>query len=221
MNVSPQLGACLGDMVRRCNRKLAFDAVLKASMGVLFSVLTFGFVYWAGWFFGFFFARYLSLHAWQFGVIFAGLLLVVATWSAWRRVDPMAGLQRLSDTQLLLTLISQASPNILYFSPRHATAGAALILIGGPANVVQAFGIWAHRIRVEGSLIADAARLLASCQTRLPVKQVREPAAALLLKRLALIKVIPSGDSVALALTDKGFAVLAADKTVSGSRGPV
>jgi hypothetical protein len=216
MNISPQVGPRLHDLVRLCNRELAADATLKALTGVLFSCVTFGLVYWAGWFFGFFIARYLNLSAWQFGVVLAGLFLVVATWSAWRRVDPMAGLQRLSDRQLLLTLLSPASPGIAYFSPRHASAGVALILIGGPANVIQAYGIWAHRIRVEGSIIDDAVRVLAACQSGLPAEQVREPTAALLLRRLALIKIVPSGESAALALTDKGFAVLSGGKASKG-----
>jgi hypothetical protein len=215
MDVSPQLVRRVSNMVRRRNRELALEAVLKASLGIVFSLVIYGLLFWMGWFVGFFVSGYVNLRPWQFGAVLAGLFLVVATWSAWRRVDPLAGLKPLSNRQLVLTLVSQASPGILYFSPRHATAGAAMILLGGPANVIEAFGMWAHRIRVEGSLIEDASRLLASCETGLPAEQVREPTAALLLRRLRLITVVPRGDSSALALTDKGFAVLSGGK---GSR---
>lgn len=212
MTISLELVDRVNHMVRRRNRELAFDAALKASLGIVFSLVTYGVLFWMGWFVGFFVGGYLNLRPWQFGAILTGLFFVVATWSAWRRVDPLAGLKPLSDRQLLLTLISQASPGLLYFSPRHATAGAAMILLGGPANVIEAFGIWAHRIRVEGSLIEDASRLLASCETEFPAEQVREPAAALLLRRLSLVKVVPSGESAALELTDKGLAVLSGGK---------
>ncbi len=216
MTISLELVDRVDDMVRRRNRELAFDAALKVSLGIVFTIVTYGVLFWMGWFVGFFVAGYLKLHPWQFGAILAGLFFVVATWSAWRRVDPMAGLKPLSDRQLLLTLISQASPGLLYFSPRHATAGAAMILLGGPANVIEAFGIWAHRIRMGGSLLEDASRLLASCETEFPAGQVRELTAALLLRRLSLVKVVASGDSAALALTDKGFAVLSGAKAGRG-----
>jgi hypothetical protein len=48
----------------------------------------------------------------------------------------------------------------------------------------------------------------------LPIEKVRVPAAALLLRQLALIKVLPRGESAAIAPTDKGFAILS--KTKSG-----
>lgn len=213
MNPSTQAADRLSRMVHRRNRELAFDAALKALLGIGFSLVTFGVLFWMGWFVGFFMARHLNLHAWQFGAIVTGLFFVVATWSAWRRVDPLAGLAPLSDRQLLLTMISQVSGEFLYFSPRHATAGAAIVLLGGPAGVFEALGTWAHRIRADSTLIEEAARLLALCQAELPAKEVREPAAAFLLRRLALIKVVPHGDSAALTLTDKGFAVLSKGKT--------
>jgi hypothetical protein len=84
--------------------------------------------------------------------------------------------------------------------------------------VIEALGIWAHRIRAQGSLIQDASRLLASCKTAFPIEQIREPAAALLLKRLALIKVVARGDSAALALTDKGVAVVLKGDASKGKR---
>jgi hypothetical protein len=218
MNISPQLVQRVGDLVRRHNRELAFDALLKGSMGIVFSLVTYGVLFWMGWFIGFFVARHLNLQPWQFGAMVAGLFLVVALWSAWQRVDPLAGLKRLSDRQKLLTLISQASPGLLYFSPRHATAGAALILLGGPNNVVEAFGIWAYRLPGAGSLVEEASRLLTSCQTALPAEEVREPVAALLLRRLGLIKVIPSEDSASLTLTDKGLALLGGGKKSRAKR---
>src|SRR5437660_1188795 len=91
----------VNDLLRRRNRELAFEAALKASLGVLFTLVTYGVLFWMGWFVGVFIAGYLNLRPWQFGAILAGLFLVVAAWSAWRRVDPLAGLEPLSDRQLL------------------------------------------------------------------------------------------------------------------------
>jgi hypothetical protein len=205
-------------MARRYNRDLAFESVGKALLGIVFSFFTFGLLFWFGWFAGFFVARSFGMQPWQFGALVSGLFLAVATWSAWQRVDPLAGLQPLSDQQLLLTMISQASPGLLYFSPRHATAGAALLLIGGPANLIEAFGIWGYRFRMEVPLIEEASCLLENCQVNCPIENIREPSAALLLKRLSLIKIVPSEDSVALSLTEKGSTIVSRAKAKAGKR---
>jgi hypothetical protein len=212
VNNTTDITGRLHDLVHRYNRELAGEALLKALLGVVFSILVFGFVFWFGWAVGWFVARPLGLEAWHCGALLSGLFLVVATWSAWRRVNPLAGLEPLSDEQRMLTLLSQVTPGLLSFSPRHATAGAAVVLIGGPANVFEGLGIWASRIRADEPLIAEASRLLTACSTNYPVEEMREPAAALLLRRLALIKVIPSGDSAALTLTDRGLTVLTGEK---------
>jgi hypothetical protein len=218
MNDTPVIAVRLQEMARNYNREVTLEVVGKALLGLLFSFFTFGFLFWLGWFVGFFFARSFGLKPWQFGALVSGLFLIVATFSAWQRVDPLAGVQPMTDREWLLTAISHASPHFLYFSPRHATAGAAVLLLGGPANLFQAFGIWGSRLRLDDPLIEEAACLLAACQENYPIEQVREPYAAVLLRRLALIKVVPQEDSVALTLTEKGYALLPQRKSRSGKR---
>jgi hypothetical protein len=218
MSSSPKVADRLRDLIGWRNRELAFDALLKTGLGVGFSCVTFGMLFWFGWVLGFFFGRHLNLHPWQIGAIFSGLFLVVATWSAWRRIDPLANLAPLSDREWFLTMLSQAAGGLGYFSPRHASAGLAIVLIGGPAAVIEAFGIWAHRIRADAVLIEESARTLVGCEPRLPITQVHNLAAAFLLNRLALIKVVPDGHSRVLKLTDKGFAVLSKGKAGKGKR---
>jgi hypothetical protein len=220
MNSSTELTQRLGDIIRRRNRALAGQAALKAGLGIAFSLITFGFLFWGGWFVGFVCGHYLGPAAWQFGLLFSGLFLAVATWSAWRQVNPMAGLGRLSDAQLLLTLLSPMLPAPGYFSPRHASAAFALALIGGPANLFQAFSTWAHRFRVDDLLLENAASILTAADTQLPLEQLRDLAAAVLLRDLALIKMVPCGDSEALTLTDKGRAVLSRGKGKRARQAP-
>ena len=211
MASSRQIADRLSQMVTRRNRELAFDAGFKALLGIAFSVITFGVLFWMGWVVGFFLAFHVNVYAWQFAAIVSGLFLVVAIWSAWRRVDPMAGLKPLTEAQMLLTLISPVTPGVMYFSPRHASAGLAVVLIGGPAGVFEAVGIWTHRLKAEASVIEQAARFLVACRAGLPVKQIEAPAAALLLRRLGLIRVVQTGDeSTSIRLTDQGFNVLSA-----------
>ena len=208
MDVPPQLVERLTEIVRRRDRALAFDAALKAGLGIIFSLITFGVLFWFGWVTGFFVGHSVNLHPWQLGAIVSGLFFVVACWSAWRRVDPLAGLEPLTDAQMLAMLIGRATGAFMAFSPRHAIAGAALVLLGGPASVFQALGIWAHRLRADAGLIQQAAKLLVQCKAEPPVEQVRDVSAAILLRRLALVKIIPREKSAVLALTDKGHAML-------------
>jgi hypothetical protein len=215
MSAAQSIAVQLGEMTGHYNRRLAFGAVLKASLGLVFSLLTFGFVYWFGWFLGFLIARYLSLQAWQFGLLFTAVFLTAATWSAWRNVNPLSGLQPLSQKERMVLLVSEAV-DLGCFSPRHASAGAAVVLIAGPASVLHAVGIWTYRIRYDGSLIEEAASLLFACEERCPAMQVRQPNAALLLRRLGLIKVVSDGELAALTVTDKGFKLLSSAKGKAG-----
>ncbi|MBI2804326.1 MAG: hypothetical protein HYX68_05000 [Planctomycetes bacterium] len=197
----------LAELVRRRNAEIGWDAILKASLGIIFTLVTFTVFFWFSWFAGFLLGVYLGLQAWQFATIFTGLFFIAATWSAWLRIDPLTDLQPLSDDEQMVTLIG-AAVGLSTFSPRHASAGFAFVLIGGPAGVIEAYGIWAHRLRADSRLIDEAARLLQSCDPVLPVNEVRNLAAAFLLRRLALIKVVPHEDSHALTLTEKGNKVI-------------
>ena len=104
-----------------------------------------------------------------------------------------------------------------YVSPRHVTAGTAAILIGAPANLFQAVGVWRSRFRADASLINDAARLLAHCREQFPAAQVRRPSAAILRKRQARIKFVPAGDSADLTVTERGAKVLSKGRKVKVS----
>src|SRR5277367_2490387 len=95
----------LANMVRRHNQELALDALLKAGFGVVLSVIVFGIIFWGGWVVGWSIARSLHLEPWQFGALLAFLFLGTATWSAWHRVDPLAGLRRMTDRQWMQTMI--------------------------------------------------------------------------------------------------------------------
>src|SRR6516165_667322 len=126
MSATPHIASRLQDLVHRHNREVVLEATLKAILGIVFSFFTFGFLFWLGWVVGWFVAGSLPLRAWHCGALLAGLFFVVALWSAWHQVDPLAGLQPLTDRQWFLTQLSLASPSLVYFSPRHALAGSAV-----------------------------------------------------------------------------------------------
>lgn len=207
MKSEPRIVANLQEKLGAFNRERKADALLKAVLGVVFMAFTFGFVFWGGWFLGFFIGRSLGVESWQVGAVLTAVFLVIAIWSAWRQVNPLAGLGRLSDRQWMLTMLSQSSGSLLYFSPRHASAGLATILIGGPENLFRAIGLWRDQIRFTPELLDEAARLLLECREPLPLDGIHVPEAALLLRRLALVKTLPHDDSVALVLTDRGVSL--------------
>jgi hypothetical protein len=93
-----------------------------------------------------------------------------------------------------------------------------VLLLAGPSSVFQALGLWAYRLRANRSLIEEAAQLLPECSASCPVEEIRTPAAALLLRRLALIKVVAQGDSPALMLTEKGSQILSRGKLRKGQQ---
>jgi hypothetical protein len=218
MTTTAHIVGRLYGLVRGHNRELMFEILLRAFLGLVFSFFTFGFLFCLGWFFGWFVAGSLHLRPWQFGLLLAGLFFIVAVWSAWRQVDPLADLQPLTDEQWLLTQLSLASSNVLYFSPRHAVAGSAVLLLAGPRSVFQAFGLWTHRLRADRALIEEAAQLLRECTDTYPVQEIRQPAAALLLRHFALIKVVPQGASATLTLTEKGSKILSGAKGRKGKQ---
>jgi hypothetical protein len=211
MKNSAPITSRLQDLVRLHNRAIMLEVLAKTALGLVFTLLTFGFIFWVAWFAGFLLVSSLR-HAWLFAAAVTGIFLVVAIVSAWRRVDPLTGLEPLTDQQLLLTVMGQASGQFVYFSPRHASAGAALVLIGGPSSFLQALGAWTHRLRADESLMREAGSLLEGCLENCPIENVRKPAAAMLLKRLALIKTVRRGKSAVLALTEKGLKLLPRNK---------
>ena len=185
--------ASIHDMVRRHNRELAIETLVRAVLGVAVSCVVFGMVFCLGWLIGPAVTPLLGLRAWHFAAILASVFVIVATWSAWRKVNPLAGLQPISDQEMLVMLISHAALDTPFLSPRHAVAGVAVVLIGGPASVLQSIGAWAWRIRTSGPMIEQAASLLAACQTNLPIEDVRVPAAALMLKLLRVMESLAAG----------------------------
>jgi len=190
------------------NRELAFEALVGAIMGLLVTAFIFGAIAGLAWLATFFIGTPLGLDRSAFALGVAALFLLVAVVSAWRRVDPLAGLTPMTDRQLMLTLISLGSPHLLYFSPRHATAGAAAVILGGPASLCEALGTWAHRLRWNRAMVREAARLLERSRDACPADAIGDARAGLLLKRLALVKTIERGGAPALTATERGREVL-------------
>lgn len=196
-------------LARARNRELAVEALIEAALGVLFTLLTFGFVFVLGLSAGWLVGRRVGLSAVGFAWIVTGVFFVTAVISAWRRVDPLAGVDPMTFEQEVLTALSQTSAQMLYFSPRHASAGVAMVLLGGPSNLFSAIGTWRHRLNDDDAIVHVAAEVLRASAAELDLERVRTPHAALLLRRLALIKVTHREGRPVVVATEKGREILA------------
>ena len=103
------------------------------------------------------------------------------------------------------------------FSPATRRRPAfATVLIGGPLSLIQALAAWNSRLAASSGTIRSAAKLLDASRKNLPIEKARDVDAAVLLRRLALIKFIPLGLSHQIVLTEKAEKLLrAADKSTS------
>jgi hypothetical protein len=213
----------LRELVRLHRKELAGDILFRVGLGLVFSLLTFGFIFWVAVVFGWFVAYQIGVSVWTFAWAVTAVFFVVAVFSAFARVNPLAGVGRLTEKQRMHLLVAQSLQlgmmatglgGFRAFDARQASAGFATVLIGGPLNFVLALSAWSSRLRANAATIASAARLLDASRKNLPIEKVKDVDAAVLLRRLALIKFVPLELSHQVALTEKAEKLLrAADKS--------
>jgi hypothetical protein len=193
-----------GRLLRRIqarNRELLLEAAIEAGMGVLFTALTSAVVFCIAWFVCSSFGGF-RFPAWTAALAVTAIYVLVSAISAWRQIDPFAGLTPMSDAQHLAIAVSSVLDGYVHIN-RHTVAGLAAILMGGPLNLVSALRTWLHRLPTGPALIDQAVDILSSCRPDVDLKKSRLNArAAVLLRRLNLI--VPRADATVLALTEKG-----------------
>jgi hypothetical protein len=183
------------------NYELMTEMAIEAGMGVLFTALTSGVLFCVAWFvcaaIG---GRAFPTTTVALGI--TGLYVAVSAVSAWRHVDPFAGLAPMSDADRLAFAVS----GYAYFKG-HSVAGLAAVLMGGPVNLVGALRSWLHRLPTDPMLVAQAAEILSACRPEVDLKNVRSSgSAAVLLRQLNLI--VPRVDTTIVALTERGREVV-------------
>lgn len=185
--------ASLVDRIKRAaaarNRELATEAAIAGAMGLLFTVITFAGVFWISWIFCFFTFSYTYATRVALGV--TALFAIVSFWSAWRRVDPNEPLGPMTDADVAREDLAGAFTlaSGVPILTRRGTAGAAMLLISGPANLFDAWELWRHRLPNNSILMDRAANLYDRAAKGVPVSQARDDAdAVILLRRLQLIK---------------------------------
>ena len=193
-------------LVAERNRELGLEAAVEAGLGLLFSAIVFGGVFWTAWLI-FFFVFFSTQRATLIDSIVAGAFVVVSTISAWRRVNPFAGVAPLAAGEALQEHVALGLGYVTGFPvvTRRSLAGAAAVLIGGPANLFEAWATWHHRLPTGDRLLHEAAIIFEEAERGLDLRSVHDRAAGNLLHRLGLIRTEVSGrDTVTIRLTQKG-----------------
>jgi hypothetical protein len=199
--------------IKARNHELMVEIAIEAALGILFTVLTSVAVFAIAWFVGFSIGGFrFSASTVALGV--TAIYLLVSVISAWRNVDPFAGLAPMSDADRMAFAVSGMVSGYVHFN-RHSVAGLAAVLMGGPMNLVGALRNWLHRLPTDPRLIDQAAEILSACQPEVDLKKIRSSgAAAVLLRRLNLI--VPSVDSTVVTLTEKGRDVVGQNQANPG-----
>ena len=93
------------------------------------------------------------------------------------------------------------------FSPRHATAGAAMLLIGGPASIITGYAVYRSRHPVDQETLSTASEILKQSVHGMDPHKIKDKKAAILLRRLGLVTAKDVG-GIRLVATEKGKRVL-------------
>ncbi|MFK7959350.1 MAG: hypothetical protein AB8G96_02405 [Phycisphaerales bacterium] len=204
------------------NRDVTLDAWVTPGTGVAFTVLTFGFVFVLTWMLAFLLGGGRHSEAGVAATI-TGVFFAVGTYSAWRRVDPLANLEPEDASLFGSAALTMATGMPVAFHPRQATAGAAAFLIGGQANILESIGHFRSGIPTDSPRVNTAAELLVSAErgVRLDSLDAADSAnsagsagragsaeAIVLLRRLGLLRVTRVANGRTCEPTEKGHATL-------------
>lgn len=196
--------AKLRTLIATENRKIAGEALLTAALGLGISLVVYGGVFWLSWIAFFFWLRGLRI-----GSETTSALLVTAVFAlggivaAWRRHDPMDSVRGMDPDMHDLQMGLGYALGVPVVN-RQSIAGFASLLIGGPANVLEAFALWRKRLPADAMTAADAVQLLEQSRHNLTLNATHDRKQIVLLHRLGLVKTAAQSGRITLALTMKG-----------------
>lgn len=205
----------LASLVRQHNRRVVGEALLTLGVGVVSCIITFGVIYWLSWLTFTMCLRGVAYRGpWVMSGIVTGVFFIVSVISAWRQIDPIAAAGvgfKYSPGEVMKDMVGIGLG--IPIVRREGVAGAAALLIGGPANLLEVWPIWCRRLPSGETLIADAEKLLVASAKGVGPQSVRDPRTIALLHRLHLIKSVHQADATLLVqATQKGLDLMAGMK---------
>jgi len=193
----------LNRLIAKENRRILGEAAVTFMVGLGTSVVVYGGVFWLTYLVSWFIGPLRALAPFNVALAVTGLFILISLWSAWRRHDPMHGVEAIDDDQLAIQLGIGYAFGVPVMN-RQSVAGASALLVGGPANVMEAARLFRSRIRTDDRQNHQAIETLASLQAGGDTPHPSPPVVAMLY-RLGLIKAVRGrDDKMALALTVKG-----------------
>lgn len=192
------------DAVRKAVREYNADFTTRAwvaiAMGILTSLLVYAFIMIICFFF-----FCLSAAPWYLvGTAIFGVFFAVA-WRAHRRgADPIEGIAPPDQDDLGAIKLATALTGVPV-SPRHTVAGAAGLVMHGPASIIEGREMLRSCVPDDDATIGAAAAVLVRLlDANVPLAEIEPKAVALLLVRTGLAKPAGRGVVTALAATVKG-----------------
>ena len=204
--MTAKLAKRIARLAAKADKQCTVDAAVELGMGLGTGLLIFGGIFAFAWVLTFGQgALGLGATTYAFGVM---MIFVIATGlSAWQRVDPIRDVSPPTNREKAIAMVAR-SAKIGDFSPRHASAGFAAFLLGPAEGVFSSIGTWRSRINPSESECVAAARLLEAVGSELPASEVEDIPAAILLRRLRLIRAESRGADQFLLVSDRGESLL-------------
>ena len=173
------------EAVREYNADFATKGWVAIAMGVLTSLLVYAFVLMICFFF-----FCLSAAPWYLvGTVIFGIFFGVSWWSCSRGVDPIEGVRPVDEDDLgamkLATFVTGVP-----MSPRHTVAGAAGLVMHGPASIIEGRSMLASLLPTDDATMRGAAGVLAGLleDKTIAVEAIDPKMLAFLLVRTGLAK---------------------------------
>ncbi len=173
------------EAVREYNADFATKGWVAIAMGVLTSLLVYAFILVVCFFF-----FCLSAAPWYLvGTVIFGIFFGVSWWSCTRGVDPIDGVRPVDEDDLgamkVATLVTG-----LPMSPRHTIAGAAGLVMHGPASIIEGRSMLASLLPTDDATIRGAAEVLAGLleEKTVSIEAINPKMLAFLLVRTGLAR---------------------------------
>lgn len=201
------------EAVQQWNEDCRTEAAIDIGVGLVSCVVIFGVIYGVTWQLALFTGAGSPA---TIASVITAIFFVVATWSAIRGSDPIAGMKPLSDAESARREIARVSGQVVgglgggAFSAltSHGRAGIAVLLIDSPRRLVDGIRNLRSQVEVDAQLNKRATKVLRQCDEQRSIKA--DPRAVFLLVQLRLVSIeaVDADDHITLKVRGKGRELL-------------
>jgi len=196
----------LAKLVRKKNKELEKNAKEEFIVGSTFIGLTYGgLAFLSGCVLAFVYGMGTGF-VYGFGI---GLtMLSLAAMICWRTVNPTRSYLPLDDPDAICEMLDNGTPQTMLFHPEHELPRFLSIVTTGPESVLKGYGLKQNLISTDEELLERSMKLLKRCNDGYPLKRMKNPEAAVLLRQMGLVRTDRREAGLTLALTQDGDTLL-------------